>query len=78
MQYHCHVYCKMGGGEGGAQSICFARGISPLHQELKSSRILAVKQSILSYDKLKAFSKNSCSSRAPSVLFFLMYHFAQV
>ena len=35
MQYHCHVYCKMGGGEGrGAQSICFARGISPLHQEL--------------------------------------------
>ena len=77
MQYHCHVYCKMGGG-GGAQSICFARGISPLHQELKSSRILAVKQSILSYDKLKAFSKNSCSSRAPSVLFFLMYQFAQV
>lgn len=79
MQYHCHVYCKMGGGEGGgAQSIYFARGISPLHQELKSSRILAVKQSILSYDKLKAFSKNSCSSRAPSVLFFLMYQFAQV
>lgn len=81
MQYHCHVYCKMGGGEGRGGSIdLLARGISPLHQELliKSSRILAVKQSILSYDKLKAFFKNSCSSRAPSVLFFLMYQFAQV